>query len=80
MIHQYAAKSVTVAAPKVSQIIDEAQADILDAIDAAGGTCYLCDGERLFLATIDAKTSGSTALHKKNVEIEFRIIREVTWA
>ena len=80
MIHQFAAKSISASAPKVSQVVDATQADIIAAIDAAGGTCYLCDGERLFLSTIDASVSGTQNPMKKSVDIEFRIVREVSWA
>ena len=80
MIHQFAAKTTSASAPKVSQEIAKDQADIIEAIDAAGGTCYLSDGERLFLSTIDARISGSQAVNKRFAEIDFRIVREVTWA
>ena len=80
MIHQFAAKSTSASAPKVSQVVSTSQADIIEAIDATSGTCYLSDGERLFLVTIDAIVSGTQSPEKKNVEIEFRIVREVSWA
>lgn len=76
-IHQIAAKDISAAVPTLDTYATAAEAASIDAIDALSGLCYICDGEHLYEATIDAKVAASEIPGKKKVTASFGIVRRV---
>ena len=77
VIRQAGTKSRTSAVVPYDAWVNQAQADNVALIDAAGSTCYLSDGKSLFEAQIDSSVGNDIRAGKKHVTIEFRVVREI---
>lgn len=75
MIRQFSSKQWSLAKPALSMLVDADQADILDAIDRAGGRVYVADGWHVYEAVIDARVGATDTPYKRQVNVTFGILR-----